>query len=53
MTTIIEIRTDMNNNESAIAKAIYQNIDGSYTWMTYTRSGNCKSYKTALNKIGI
>lgn len=52
MRTIREDRVEMNNNESAIKKAVYQNNDGSFTWMTYTRSGGCKRLKTALKKAG-
>ena len=53
MRTVIEIKENMNNNESQIAKGIYQEKDGSYFWMTYTRSGNCKKLETAKRKIGI
>jgi len=51
MKTILEERTDMKNNDSVIKKGIYQLEDGSFEWMTYTRSGNCKTLKTALKKV--
>jgi hypothetical protein len=52
MKTIKEITEKRNNNESVIVKGIYQLSDGSYNWMTYTRSGNCKTLVTAIKKIG-
>lgn len=51
MKTIKEIRIDMNNNESAIAKGVYKTNNG-YEWLTFTRSGTCKTLKTALKKAG-
>lgn len=53
MKTIIEKKENRNNNESVIVKGIYQLNDGTYEWMTYTRSGNCKKLNTALKKIAI
>lgn len=53
MTTIKEIRTELGNNESAIAKGVYQNAAGSYSWLTYTRSGECKKLATAMKKAGL
>jgi hypothetical protein len=53
MKTIKEIRTDLNNNESAVKAGVYQEKDGTYTWMTYTRSGSCKTLKNALKKAGL
>ena len=52
MEIIKEERTEMNNNESQIKKAVYKENNGSFTWLTYTRSGNCKTLKTALKKAG-
>lgn len=52
MKAIKVITVDMGNNESAIARAIYQNDDGSYFWVTFTRSGTCKTLKTAMKKAG-
>lgn len=52
MLTIKEIKVNMNNNESAIAKGVYQLKDGSYNWLTFTRSGNCKKLATAMKKAG-
>lgn len=51
MRKIKEERTDMNNNESAIKRGVYQTESG-YEWLTYTRSGECKTLKTALRKAG-
>ena len=52
MKTIKEIRLESGNNESAIVKGVYQENDGSYTWITLSRSGNCKRLATAMNKAG-
>lgn len=52
MKTIKEIRTEAGNNESAIARGVYQNNDGSYTWITFTKSGSCKTLKAAMRKAG-
>ncbi|MDA3939616.1 MAG: hypothetical protein PF693_09935 [Spirochaetia bacterium] len=52
MTTIKEIRDDMNNNESAIRKGVYQLADGLFEWLTYTRSGECKKLSTAMRNAG-
>jgi Protein of unknown function (DUF1391) len=52
MKTIKEIKIDMGNNESAISVGVYQNDDGSYTWITFTKSGNCKRLATAMEKAG-
>ena len=53
MKTIYEEKTNGSNNESQIKKGIYQEKDGSFTWMTYTRSGNVKTLNTAKKKIGL
>lgn len=53
MITIKEIKTNMGNNESLVAKGVYFNKDtNEYHWLTYTRSGFCKKLKTALLKAG-
>ena len=52
MKTIKEIRTNMGNNESAIARGVYQSDDGSFSWITFTRSGTCKTLKNAMKKAG-
>ncbi len=52
MTVIKEEKIDMENNSSRIAKGVYQNADGSYTWITFTRSGECKRLATAMKKAG-
>jgi hypothetical protein len=52
MKTIKEIKTKMNNNESAITKGVYQKESG-YLWITFTKSGECKTLKTALRKAGL
>ena len=51
-TTIKEELTNMNNNESQIRRGVYQEVDGSFTWITYTRSGNVKKLSTAMKKAG-
>lgn len=50
--TIKEIKINMGNNESAIAKGVYENEDGTYSWLTFTRSGTCKKLSTAMEKAG-
>jgi len=52
MTIIKEIRENRNNNESAIQAGVYKEDDGSYSWITYTKSGNCKKLATAMKRIG-
>ena len=52
MKTIKEIRMDAGNNESAIVKGVYREADGSYIWLTLTRSGSCKNESTAMRKAG-
>lgn len=52
MKTIKEVKVSMGNNESAIAHGVYQNDDGSFSWVTFTRSGTCKTLKTAMKKAG-
>lgn len=52
MKTIKEIKINQGNNESAIARGVYQNDDGSFSWITFTRSGSCKTLKTAMKKAG-
>ena len=52
MKTIKEQLTDMNNNESAVKRGVYQEIDGTYSWVTYTKSGRCNRLSTALAKAG-
>jgi hypothetical protein len=51
--TIKEIKIDLGNNESVIGRGVYQNDDGSYFWITYSRSGVCKRLETAMKKAGI
>jgi len=51
MKTIYEIKINGNNNESAIKAGVYQENDGSFTWVTLSRSGNVKSLKIAFKKI--
>lgn len=53
MKTIKEIKINGNNNESQIKAGVYQENDGTYTWMTFTRSGNVKKLSTALQKAGL
>ena len=52
MKTIKEIKQETGNNTSVIAKGVYQELDGTFTWVTYTRSGNCKRVSTAMKKAG-
>lgn len=52
MKTIKEIKINMGNNESAIKSGVYQNDDGSFSWVTLTKSGNCKRLATAMKKAG-
>lgn len=53
MKIIKEIKDVMNNNESAIRKGVYQEDDGSYSWLTYTKSGSGKKLVTAMRKAGL
>ena len=52
MVTIKEIRQEAGNNETAIARGVYQNDDGTFSWLTFTKSGTCKKLKTAMKKAG-
>ncbi len=52
MKVIREERTNINNNESLVKKGVYQESDGSYSWLTYTRTGTCKKLETAMRKAG-
>jgi len=52
MKTIKEQLTIGNNNESQVKRGVYQLGDGSFEWLTYSRSGQCKTLKTALKKAG-
>ena len=52
MKTIKEIKQKNGNNTSVIAKGVYQELDGTFTWVTYTKSGNCKRRTTAMKKAG-
>ena len=52
MKTIKEVKANMGNNETAIARGVYQNDDGSFSWITFTRSGTCKKLATAMKKAG-
>jgi hypothetical protein len=52
MKTIKEIKMDQGNNESAIRAGVYQNQDGSFSWLTLTKSGICKRLETAMRKAG-
>lgn len=52
MKAIKIVSVDMGNNETAIARGVYQNDDGSYFWVTFTRSGTCKKLATAMKKAG-
>jgi predicted transcriptional regulator len=52
MKTIKEIKMETGNNESTIRAGVYQEIDGSYLWITATRSGTCKKLTTAMKKAG-
>jgi len=49
--TITEKKQDMGNNESIVTAGIYLQKDGSYWWLTSTRSGYCKRLSTAQKKI--
>lgn len=51
--TIMVEREDMGNNETMILKGIYLQSDGSYSWLTSARSGNCKKLTTALKKVNL
>ena len=53
MKVIKEIREDRNNNESVVRAGVYQLADGTYEWLTYTRSGECKKLATAMRKAGL
>jgi len=53
MKVVKEIRENGNNNESAIKAGVYQENNGSYSWLTYTKSGSCKKLATAMRKAGL
>lgn len=46
------IHEEKDNHINKIKRGIYQENDGTFTWVTYTRSGNVKRLKTAFRKIG-
>lgn len=48
MKTIYEASLEYGNNEGAIKAGIYQNADGSFFWLTLSRSGECKRLATAM-----
>ena len=52
MKAIKIVSVDMGNNETAIARGVYQNDDGTFSWITFTKSGSCKMLKTAMKKAG-
>ncbi len=45
-----EIKVIREDNK--VEQGVFQEKDGSYTWMTYTKSGNCKKLATAMKKAG-
>lgn len=50
--TIKEQVIETGNNETAVAKGVYENEDGTYLWLTFTRSGTCKKLSTAMKNAG-
>ena len=50
--TIKEQVVEMGNNETAVAKGVYENEDSTYSWHTFTRSGTCKKLSTAMKNAG-
>ena len=44
-----EIRV-IRDEENKVVKGVFEEKDGSYTWLTYSRSGNCKKLTTAIKK---
>ena len=52
MTVVTEKIILLNNNES-IVSGVYKENDNTYTWITFTKSGNCKKLSTAMKKINI
>ena len=53
MDIIYEVIDKGNNNESQVKKGIYKYYDGFYQWLTYSRTGECKTLRTAYKKIGV
>ena len=49
---VVKIKLNMNNNESIIKAGVYK-IGNEYKWITFSRSGYCKTLKTALKKAGL
>ncbi len=47
--TIKEIRDEDNRIEAGV----YLEKDGTYTFLTYSKSGNCKKLTTAMGKAGL
>ncbi len=47
MTEIKVVRED-----NKVEQGVFQESNGSYLWVTYTKSGNCKSLSTAMRKAG-
>lgn len=51
--TIHEETENLGNNETRVRRGVYQMSDGSFDWLTHTRSGNCKRLQAAMRKAGV
>ena len=47
---IKEIKVIREDNK--VEQGVFQEPNGSYLWVTYTKSGNCKKLATAMRKAG-
>ena len=52
MGCVREEKMVMENNESSVVRGVFQREDGSFSWITLHRAGDCKRLETALKKAG-
>jgi hypothetical protein len=45
-----EIKVIREDNK--VEQGVFQEANGTYLWVTYTKSGNCKKLPTAMKKAG-
>jgi hypothetical protein len=53
MKTIYEQKANLGNNESATAKGLYQEANGLYLALTFTKSKTFKTEKAARKFLGL
>lgn len=40
----------IRDTDNRVVAGVFQELDGSYSWLTYSRSGTCKKLATAMKK---